>query len=178
MNKSRTLVGAHAFGFLEGAAFTVPANGTAGRTAKPGSADTGWFDFGVSDWAIVPKNVIEDFDAPSPGARVLYDRLTKRKGLALKGKLMELSNLVYQMMMASTLPVSGVGGQYNPLDGDPVVRMWLQLQQFNQANTLINTMDVFVAMEIPGEIAFATEFVDVDVEANVLFSTLNTGTLA
>lgn len=178
MDKQRIIIGAHAFGFPAGAAFTVPGAGTSSRTAKPGSADPAWFDFGVSDWAIVPKNEIVDFDAPSPGARVLYDRLTVRKGLALKGKLMEMSNIVYQMLLASALPLTGVGGQYNPTDGDPVVRMWLQLQQFSQANVLINTMDVFVAMEIPGEVAFAKEHVDVDVEANVLFSTLNTGTLA
>lgn len=179
MIKARTLIGAHGFFFPDGAAFTVPSSGTASRTAKPGSADAAWFDVGVSDWAFAPNNKVEDFMAPSPGARVLYDRITTSKGLKLKGKWMEMSNLVYQMLLGTlTLPNSPTaGGQYNPLEGDPVVRGWLQIQQYNQANTLVNTMDVFVAMTIPGDIAFDDKLVDVQVEADVLFSTLNTGTI-
>ncbi len=180
MIKARTVIGAHAFGFTDGAAFTVPGAGTSSRTAKPGAADPAWFDFGVSDWKIKTNNKIEEFNAPSPGARVLYDLITVSKGMTLSGKLMEMSNLVYQMLLGTlTLPTSPTaGGQYNPLEGDPVVRMWLQLQQYNQANSLINTMDVFVGMTIPGDIAFDDKLIDVDVEAKVLFSTLNTGTLA
>jgi hypothetical protein len=179
MNKARTVIGAHGFFYPEGAAFTVPGAGTTARTAKPGAADPAWFDIGVSDWGFAPNNKIEDFMAPAPGARVLWDRITTAKGLKLKGKWMEMSNLVYQMLLATlTLPNSNTaGGQYNPLEGDPVVRGWLQLQQYNQANVLINTLDVYVAMEIPGDIAFDDKAVDVQVEANVLFSTLNTGTL-
>ena len=179
MIKARTVIGAHAFGFPDGVAFTLPAPGTASRTAKPGNTDTGWFDFGVSDWTFQPTSQVEDFFAPAPGIRVLWDKITTRKGLKLKGKLMEMQNITWQMLLATlALPVSSTaGGQYNPLEGDPVVRMWLQLQLYNQANTLINTMDVFVAMQIPGDVQFGDKPVDVDVEADVLFSTLNTGTL-
>lgn len=180
MNKARIVVGAHAFFFPDATAFTVPNAGTCGRSAKPGAADPKWYDVGVSDWGFAPQNKIEDFKAPSPGARVLYDKITVEKGLKLKGKWMEMSNLVFQMLLGTlTLPDSPTaGGQYNPLEGDPVVRGWLQLQQYNQANALINTMDVFVAMTIPGDIAFDDKLVDVQVEADVLFSTLNTGTLS
>lgn len=179
MIQARTIIGAHGFFFPDGAAFTVPANGTSSRTAKPGAADPAWFDVGVSDWKFKPNNKVEEFKAPAPGARVLWDLITVEKGLTLTGKWMEMSNLVYQMLLGTlTLPNSPIaGGQYNPLEGDPVVRGWLQLQQYNQANALINTMDVFVGMTIPGDIAFDDKLVDVEVEAKVLFSTLNTGTL-
>ncbi len=179
MIKARTVIGAHAFFFPDGVAFTVPGAGTTSRTAKPGAADPAWLDVGVSDWGIAPQNKIEDFMAPAPGARVLWDKITTAKGLKLKGKWMEMHNAVYQMLLATlTLPNSPTaGGQYNPLEGDPVLRGWLQLQQYNQANTLINTLDVFVAMTIPGDIGFDDKPVDVQVEADVLFSTLNTGTL-
>jgi hypothetical protein len=179
MVTKRTIIGAHAFFFPAGAAFTVPSAGTSGRAAKPGSADTGWLDCGVSDWDLVPKNEVDDFYAPMPGARVLYDKITKKRGLKLKGKLMEMQNLSWQMILGTlTLPNSpAAGGQYNPLEGDPVVRGWLQLQQFDQGNVLINTMDVFVALAVPGDVSFGDAPVDVTVEADVLFSTLNTGTL-
>jgi hypothetical protein len=179
MNKARTVIGAHGFLFPEGVAFTSPTAGTAGRAAKPGNADAGWFDVGVSDWTFQPTSTIEDFFAPAPGIRVLWDKITTKKGLKLKGKLMEMSNVTWQMLLGTlALPLTGAAGQYNPLEGDPVLRAWLQLQQYNQANTLINTMDVFVAMNIPGDVQFGDKPVDVDVEADVLFSTLNTGTLA
>jgi hypothetical protein len=179
MNKARTVIGAHGFFFPDGVAFTVPGAGVTSRTAKPGAADPAWFDVGVSDWKFKPNNKVEEFKAPAPGARVLWDLITVEKGLTLTGKWMEMSNLVYQMLLGTlTIPLTGAGGQYNPLEGDPVVRGWLQLQQYNQANTLLNTLDVFVAMQIPGDIAFDDKLVDVEVEAKVLFSTLNTGTLA
>lgn len=180
MNKSRTVIGIQGFIFPWGSAFTDPEAGTASRTAKPGAADDGWLDIGVADWTFSPQNTIEDFMAPSPGVRVLWDKVTTKKGLKLKGKLMELQNLSYKMLLAlaADYALSGAGGQYNPLEGDPVVRAWLQLQQYNQANALINTMDVAVAMTIPGDVTFGDTPVDVDVEADVLFSTLNTGTLA
>jgi hypothetical protein len=180
MNQTRTLVGAHGFFFPDGAAYTIPGAGTASRTAKPGGADPAWLKTGTADWTFAPQNTTIDWHAPSPGARQLYDKLATKRGLKLKGKWMEMSNLVYRMLLgtAANFPLTGAGGQYNPLEGDPVIRGWLQLQQYNQANALINTMDVFVAMTIPGDVEFGENYVDVNVEADVLFSTLNTGTLA
>lgn len=180
MNKARKVIGTHAYFFPDGTAFTVPAAGTASRTAKPGAADTGWLDVGVADWTFASNHTKVDFHAPAPGARVLYDRITTKKGLIYKGKWMEMSNLVYKMLMAaaSAFPLTGAGGQYNPLEGDPIIRGWLQLQQYDQANTLMNTVDVFCALDIPGDVEFGENLVDVNVEAHQLFSTLNTGSLA
>lgn len=180
MQTQRVVIGAQAFFFPAGVAFTVPTNGTASRTAKPGAADTGWINCGVSDWTLQNTGATEDFFAPAPGARVLWDKITTKKGLKLKGKLMEMQNLTWQLLLSTLqLPASpAAGGQYNPAEGEPVVRGWLQLQTYNQANVLLNTMDVFVAMTLPGDVAFGDAPVDVDVECDVLFSTLNTGNLA
>ncbi len=180
MNKARKVIGTHAYFFPDAAAFTVPDAGTASRTAKPGAADPAWLDVGVSNWTLSPNNTVVDFLAPAPGMRVLYDRITTKKGLILKGTWMEMSNLIYKMLTAAAaaFPLSGAGGQYNPLEGDPVIRGWLQLQQYDQGNTLINTMDAFCALNIPGDVEFGENLVDVSVEAHVLFSTLNTGSLA
>ena len=120
-----------------------------------------------------------DFLAPAPGCRVLWDKVVTSKGLKLKGTLMEMQNFEWQLLLSTlALPKSpAAGGQYNPLEGEPLIRGWLQLQQYNQANELINTMDVFVAMTVPGDVAFGPNPVDVAVECDVLFSTLNTGQL-
>ena len=179
MDKKRKVIGTHAFYFKDAAAFTIPAAGTAGRAAKPGAEDPLWFDLGVSEWKQSPQNKIEDFMEPAPGMRQRYDRITTSRGLMVKGQMKELSNLIFRMLLGldAAFPLTGAGGQYNPLEGDPVVRGWLQLQQYDETNTLFNTCDYFVAMEIPGDVEFGDKPVDVDVEARVLFSTLNTGTL-
>ena len=179
MNTERLVIGAHAFFFRSGAAFTVPEAGVASRTAKPGAADPKWINLGVSDWKFRNTGETEDFDAPAPGRRVLWDKITTKAGLKLSGTLMELQNLTYQLLLStSTLPDAGTaGGQFNPLEGEPIVRGWLQLQQYDQHNVLLNTMDVLVAMTIPGDVDFGKGPVDVDVECDVLFSTLNTGNL-
>jgi hypothetical protein len=178
MITQRSVIGAQAKFFKSGAAITVPGAAVASRTAKPGAADPLWIDCGISDWNIQNTSETKNFMAPLPGARALYDVITISKGAKLKGKIMELSNLVYQMLLSSaSLPASPTAmGQFNPLAGDPVVRGWLKLQQYDQFNTLILTMDVFVAMKIPGDVAFGGAEVDVDVEAEVLWSTLNTAT--
>ncbi|QYM80288.1 hypothetical protein K0B96_06645 [Horticoccus luteus] len=180
MNTARKVIGSHAFFFPDGAAFTVPnPGGVCGRNLKPGATDTGWFDLGVSKWKHSPTHKIEDFDAPSPGARMLYDRIVTRKGKKLSGTLMEMSNLTWQLLMASQeLPLTGAGGQYNPLAGDPLIRGWLQLQDYDQHNTLIGTTDYFVSLELPGDVEFGDSALDIGVDAYVLFSPLMTGSLS
>jgi hypothetical protein len=171
MLTARTVIGAHAYFFPAGIAYSLPdPGGTAGRSAKPGSDDPLWIDCGVADWTLQNTGTTVDFMAPAPGCRELYD----------KGKLMEMQNLVWQVLLSTAaLPASpAAGGQYNPGEGDPVVRGWLQLQQFNQANVLINTMDVYVALTIPGDVQFGENPVDVDVEADKLQSIYNTGSLS
>jgi hypothetical protein len=181
MNLARKVIGAHAFFFLDGAAFTVPANGTASRTAKPGATDTGWIDLGEGDHAISPNSKETEFMAPSPGVRQLKDIITTARGLKIKSKLMEMQNLSYQMLLATlVLPTSGnnvAGGQYNPLEAEHRVKGWLKLQQYDERNVLINTLDVYVSGKVASDVAFGDQPVDIDIEWDVLFSTLNTGTL-
>ncbi|MDR1284226.1 MAG: hypothetical protein LBK99_25920 [Opitutaceae bacterium] len=181
MQQERIMIGAHGYFSPAGTAFTLPApGGIAGRDAKPGHDDpAAWLYTGIADWNLSSTSTTTEFKAPAPGMRVLHDKLTTTTGLKLKGKLMEMSNVVWQMLMsAPTLPASPApGGQYNPLKGDAVVRGWLKLQQYNQRNELVHTLDVFVAMNIPGDVTFGENYVDVDVEADALWSNLNTGTL-
>lgn len=179
MNKKRSVIGSHAFLFLDGSAFTLPnPGGTVGRAAKPGATDPAWIDAGVSKWKIGNTGKTEEFFAPVPGSYQLYDEIVVSKGITLKGTLMEMTNLIWQMLLSTaTLPATGAGGQFNPNEGSPVVKAWVKLQNYDQDNALINTMDVYVSMKIPGDVEFGDKPVDVDVEAKVLWSPYNTGTL-
>jgi hypothetical protein len=176
----RKVIGAHAFAFLDGVAFTLPSAGTASRTAKPGATDTGWIDLGEGDHSIEPNSKESEFMAPAPGMRVLKDVITTSRGLKIKSKLMEMQNLTYRMLLGTlTLPVSPTaGGQYNPLEGNHRLKAWLKLQQYGEDNVLLNVLDVYCSGKISGAIAFGDSAVDVDIEWDVLFSTLNTGTLS
>lgn len=179
MNLKRQAIGAHAFFFLDATAFTIPAAGTASRTAKPGATDPKWIDLGEGDHGISPNSKESEFWAPSPGMRALKDIVTTARGLKIKSKLFELQNLSFQMLLGTTtLPSTPLaGGQYNPLEGDHRVKGWLKLQQYGPDNALLNTLDVYVSGKISGDVQFGENVVDVDIEWDVLFSTLNTGTL-
>lgn len=179
MIKDTIVVGSHAFFFPAGSAFTLPANGVSSRTAKPGSTDTGWINLGVSEWTKQNTGTTADIKAPAPGIRVLWKKVPTSRGLKLKGKLKEMQNLVWKLLLSTApLPQSpDAGGQYNPMGGDPLVEGWLQIQQYNQYNQLVNTMDVFVAMTLPGDVSFGEAPLEVDVECDCYWSALNTGSL-
>lgn len=183
MNKKRIVVGSHAFFYPAGAVYTVPAVAAPGnivsRTAKPAGNDPAWFDFGTSKWKRTNTSKVEEFIGPAPGMRQLQGHITTFKGEKWTGTIMEMTNLIWGLLMqASGIPLTGAGGQYNPLEGDVVMEGWLQLHHYNQFNELIDVGDRFVGLQIPGDVEFGDTPLDVSVEASTYFSTLNTGTIS
>jgi hypothetical protein len=175
----RKVIGSQTQFFLEGVAFTIPGAGTASKTSKPGITDTGWIDGGPIKWAKSNTSKTEEFMVAAPGAYMAEDEIVLSKGLKLKGKLEKQSNFAVQLALATAqLPTSPTaGGQYNPLGGSPVVRAWLHVQEYDQFNTLINTVDYWVAIKASGDTNNDDKASETPVEATVLFSTLNSGTL-
>jgi hypothetical protein len=180
MNTSRKVIGAHIRAIRDGAAITSPSAGTASRTLAPDAEEATWVDLGVSDIGIQNIGTTELLMAPSPGARQPFDEITTSKGLKYTAKLKELSNLVMQLLFSSaTLPTSPTaGGAFVPLAGQPTVKAWIELKQYDQTDTLINTVYAYVSMKFLGALPFDDKPVDVDVEMTMLYSTLNAGTLA
>lgn len=170
----KTLAGRGWF-FRDGADFTSPNAGTAARDAKPGSDDTGWLDLGHIDFNSKPTTEKEEIVRNVPGARMLYDVLHTKKGLTHALTLHELQNIVFELLFG-TLDLSGAG-QYNPLEGGPV-KGWLKLQEYDQNDTLVNTHDGYVYLAPPSDITRDDKHVTCEIEAMLLYSTLNTGTLA
>jgi hypothetical protein len=180
LNVRRVVIGSLSQFFLEGVAFTLPSAGAASGTAKPGITDTGWLSAGPIKWAKKPTSKTEEYMSPQPGAYVVEDEIVLSKGLKYTGKIEKQSNLAYQLALATAplaIPATA-GGVHNPLAGSPVVRAWLHVQEYDQFNTLINTVDLWVAIKASGDTNNDDKAAETPIEATVLYSTLNVGTLA
>lgn len=177
MNAAPRIIGNHAFFFRDGAAFTVPSAGTASRTAKPGAADTSWIDLGILRDASIQhaRNEVDIF-APSPGAMRLFDVLETKRQLSVNITAEEMSPLAFELLFG-TLALTTASTQYNPLEGASK-KGWLKIQQYDQADALFNTVDLYVHLKVSGDVAFGDSVVAVTFEGRVLHSTLNTGSLA
>lgn len=172
MTKRSLVIGAHAHFYPE-------AVGTSTRLIKPAADGAGWVDLGIGDWGVENTSTTEDIMAPAPGARQLYDEVTTSVGVSYDSALKELSNICFALIFGdSSLPTSGVGGQYNPGASGPAIKGWLKIEQYGQDNVLLNTVDSWVSLKITGKVTGDEKVVNVPVLARQMFSTLNTGTLA
>lgn len=183
MNVKRIVVGSQSKFYREGLAITVPEAGIASASAKPGITDPLWLDISPIKWSKKPTSKTEEFMTAQPGAYVAEDVITLSRGLTLSGKLEKQSNLAYELALAAKAAAAVIpnsptaGGQYNPLAASPVVKGWLHIQEYDQNNTLINTVDYWVALKASGETNNDDKAAETPIEAVVLFSTLNSGTL-
>jgi hypothetical protein len=176
MNIATRIIGSHAFFFPEGNAFTVPSAGTSGATAKPGAGDTGWVKIGeISSCGISKGADVKEQWAPLPGTLRLKDVIETKPDLTLKLTVNELSALAYNVLFR-TLALTSASTQFNPLEGK-TLKGWLKLQQYDQNEALVMTLDVFVHLTVDGEVTFAEDIVDFPFSARVLHSTLNTAAL-
>lgn len=175
-------IGTHTWFFRDGADFTVPAAGTASRTAKPSAEDPAWIDTGViSGFKTDPTkgSATVEIWAPAPGRLRLFDEIELKTGLQLDFTFEEMSPLAFELVFG-TLPLDPNATQYNPLAGGRLRKGWLHVQQYDNDDALFNTCDFYVALKVSGQIDWASDSknVIVPVVAGVLHSPLNTGTLA
>lgn len=177
MNTGSVIVGNHGFFFRDGASYTVPSAGTASRTAKPGASDTSWIDLGIlSELNVQHDREAREVYAPTPGVLRLYDVIETKRLLKITAQAVEMSPFAFELIFG-TLALTSASTQYNPLEG-VTKKGWLKIQQYNQSDAIMNTLDVYVQIKVTGEINFGENIVTVPIEAVVLHSTLNTGTLA
>ena len=187
MQLKRTVVGIQTQFFPTGSNFTIPAAGVASSSSKPGATDPAWLLFGNVKWGMEGDHKSETYMEPTPGAYAATDKILLSKGLKGKGKLEKLSNFAYQLLWAAQpLPASATyggaapvaGGVYNPLSGNPIVQGWLHWQEYDGNNTLLNTVDIYVALQASGSANRDDKPAETNVEFEVLFSNLNVGTLS
>ena len=179
---SRKVIGSQTKFFREGAAFTLTApGGTVSRTAKPDITDPVWLDMGPIKWTEKPTGKSEEYAVAAPGKYVAEDEIELSVGLKLTGKLEKQSNFAYELtraaQAAAAIPASPTAmGQYNPLAGSAKTNGWLHIQGYDQNNTLIDTVEVYVSLKVSGDTNRDDKASETPVEATVLFSTLNSGT--
>lgn len=170
------IVSSHAWFFREGDAFTVPSPGTCGRESKPGADDTAWVDVGIiTDLKVAPQREVHERWIPAPGQKRLYDVLESKKQIKITFTTDEMSPLAIEHLF-QTDKLGESSTQYNPLEGT-TKRGWLKVQQYDHTDTLVNVIDVYVHLVIEQETDFADGPVTFTFTANVLHSSLNTGTL-
>lgn len=178
MERQVEILGAHAFFFRSGAAFTIPANGTAGRAAKPGPTDPKWLDLGIVDVGVNRSSSAKEIWKANPGVKELYDIIRTKRKITYKIKRTEMDNLALELIWGTdVLPDSPTaGGQFNPLeqavDG---LKGWLKLQWYGRAGTALITVDHFADLELDGDFSPGDDPVEHGITATGLFSTLNTG---
>lgn len=177
MNTGAVIYGNHGFFFKDGGSYTVPSSGTAGRNAKPGAADTAWVDMGIIEKATVQHNRdTKDIFAPTPGVLRMHDRVETKRQIIFKLTGVEMSPLMFEMLFG-TLSLTSASTQYNPLEGG-TKRGWIKIQQYDQTDTLRNTVDMFCHIQIDGEVSFSDDIVKADYTCTGLHSIYNTGTLS
>jgi len=101
-------IAAHARFFRAGDSFTVPSNGTASASARPGSADTGWLDLGVIEtWEIMITDEEEKIIwAPSPGRLLKKDIITTKQALQIKLTANELTPQAVELFFRTATNIS------------------------------------------------------------------------
>lgn len=162
--------------FREGDAFTLPTSGTAGQESKPGSSDTGWIDVGdVLEFGVNPQRETREVWGPSPGQLKLKDIIETKRRLTLSLTLQDLGPFAIELLFGSAA-LDATSTNYTPLSAGEK-RAWVEIKQRDNTDTLVNTVTVFCALKVSGEVKFNDQLASVPVEAEVLYSSLATGVL-
>lgn len=173
-------LGAHAFFFREGDAFTLPGpGGNAAADAKPDADDDGWIDVGTIESF---EDSIADEDEkkvyrPAPGHLVVKDVITTKQGMEFKFTSNELGPLALEAFYRTTQKLDGTSTQFNPLSGVPR-KGWLKLQRYDHEDNLVLVADLWVRLKVTGGMKGGNgDLVMPEFSAYLLYSALNTAAI-
>lgn len=185
MIQQTEILGAHAWFFRDGAPFTVPdPGGNASRTVKPGAADPAYVDLGIVDIGLSPQMEEKEIWRAAPAVKELEDVIPFKRGMTIKIKKQELSNLDWELIygcLAFNLTSGQAMGQFNPLELQAAsVKGWLKYQYYGRqsprdGNTPLITAEHFVTLKYDGDFEPGDEPVEPQLIARQLRSPLNTG---
>jgi hypothetical protein len=177
MNIAHRSLAGHARLFKAGKAFTVPTPGnTADAAHLPGPTDVGWVDLGHLDLKVKPTVTTDEIKGAPAGSGkvVLLDVVETSRVLVHVLHLHELGDLQFELAFGVDLSDVAPGGTYTP-NSAKAAKGWLEVTEMDQDNNVINVHTGWVYLKPPSELDHAEKHVECDVEASVLYSTLNQG---
>lgn len=178
-------LGHHGFFYPDGSLITIPAAGTgstaaaSGRYNKPDPTDPLYTDVGkVVDWSHDVKSMgDEKIYAPTPGIIQLYDVIEKGAEMTIKFTSQEVNPLAIQAMYRTQQQLGQAGGAFNPISAPPL-HGWFHTELYDQNNIFIENLDVYCLFRITGGWSSKEGApLKPQYELNVLYSTLNVGSL-
>jgi hypothetical protein len=182
MNQLPHAVGSHALFFPVGNTFTKDVNNAtvsatpASSTAKPGSTDTGWLDFGaIEDFKVKPVTGQEvKIFAPNPGQLRLKKKLILKRETGFSFTAQELSATVMEILFGGA---KGMSTQFTPLEGVEK-EGWFKWQGYDESDTILVSGETWCCITPSGDADFGgADIVKVQFDVATLFSTLNTFTI-
>lgn len=166
----------HAYFAALGSAFTQPASGSVGISAKPDAGDPIWAAGSLGDieeFTLTPES--EEFEKMGgrPGGLVVTDVVPLSKKLKLKWTVNDVSPLAHQLAFG-TLPLTGASNGGNPLEGELLVKGWLRFQAYAGQNLRV-TGELWVRLKASTIEPWSGKNVArVQMEATTIHSPLNT----
>ena len=169
-------LGSHLLIALEGESFTDPSAGTVGRESTPGAADSVWRNLGiVSEGELELAMEEREVWGPSPGRFRLHDVIENKGDLKFNATLEEVSDVITALAFGSGVVNSG---QFNPLERGIALKAWTKVQIYNQFDNSYVTADLYSRLKLSSALNVNGLEVRPQVEARVLYSTLNNANLA
>lgn len=186
------MAGNHVRLFPAGLTFTLPASGgKAGREAMPGilsnkiandlkgtadtTTDPKWVNPGVCDSVKVQHDTTaKEIFRPSPGKKVLYDSKDSNEKLTFTLSIVEAGPQTFEYVFGTDI-LDKSSSTYTPLAGGTKYA-WVHIEQYDDSNTLFNTFNGYCKLSAKN-VDFADDVVKYDIEAVMLYSSKNSGTL-
>lgn len=178
MTNSALILGAHLYFAREGQTFTLPAPGTVGREALPGSTDTVWAYLGIIGELSVEGGADEvEVWAPAPGRLLLHDVLHTKAVLKYTFTCRQLGPSAIEFLFR-TPKLTASSTTFAPLAAAGI-KGWLKAQWYDPADQLRIITDNWVILKPTGPLkADGQSLAEAQFEARLLFSTLNQGALS
>jgi len=154
----------------------ITRTGVASRTKRPSPTDAGWLDVGiVMDLGFDRTGTSDQIFAPNPGKIELYDVIETKMVNGVKFTTEQLGVTVYEVLFASAA-LTPTSTDYTP-NAKLGKKFWVEVLQYDQDDSLVNTVYLYCYVKINGEVKFSDKHVTANFDCQKLVSALNKGTL-
>lgn len=148
------------------------------RAGTAAVKSTSFAEIGITSGVNVePVRDPKEIWAPSPGKLKRVDVLDPKVGTNFTATIQQTGKEMWELLFGSLPLTAGSAVQYNPHEATAATKAWIKFQQYNESDTLINTVDVWCHMSA-NAISFADGNVTWELKGMVIESTLNTGVLS